>query len=171
MGPQAHRDWPYVRQRTEGGWRSLQTHEVRITITTGVPLLQDGVGLRYMEGSPNTVLLVSNDAADTGLVRKTLAAIPDNQWRLESVARLAEGVERIRQGGVAAVLLDLTLFDSDGIATFEAIFDAAPLIPILILASPENERTAWKAVRLGAQDHVLKDHLDAYWLPRILRSI
>ena len=91
-----------------------------------------------MDGTPITVLLVSDDAADTGMVRKALAALPDNEWALESVGRLADGVKRIRQGGIAAVLLDLTLSDSQGIDTFAAIFAAAPLLPILVLASPEN---------------------------------
>ena len=85
--------------------------------------------------------------------------------------RSSDGLKRLRKEGIDAVLLDLFLPDSQGIETFEALFEAAPLVPILVLANGENEDIAWQATQRGAQDHLLKDHLDAYWLPRILRSV
>jgi diguanylate cyclase (GGDEF)-like protein/PAS domain S-box-containing protein len=124
-----------------------------------------------MNDNALTVLLISDDAADVRLIRKALAEATDNEWRLEQVTRLSDGVNRLRKEAIAAVLLDLFLPDSQGIKTFEALFEAAPMVPILLLASQENEEIAWQATRRGAQDHLLKDHLDAYWLPRILRSV
>jgi diguanylate cyclase (GGDEF)-like protein/PAS domain S-box-containing protein len=123
--------------------------------------------------NPNrlTVLLISDDAADARLIREALAGLDENAWRLQRVRGLSDGVKRLRKDEIAAVLLDLFLPDSQGIETFQALFEAAPLVPILVLASRENERVAWQATQRGAQDHLLKDHLDAYWLPRILRSV
>ena len=118
-----------------------------------------------------TVLLISDDATDARLIRKALAGPTDSEWRLEQVRRLSDGVIRLRKEGIAAVLLDLFLPDSQGIKTIEALFEAAPLVPILVLADRENEAIAWQATTRGAQDHLLKDHLDGYWLPRILRSV
>jgi diguanylate cyclase (GGDEF)-like protein/PAS domain S-box-containing protein len=118
-----------------------------------------------------TVLLISDDADDVSLIRNALTRATGNEWRLERVRRLSDGVNRLRKQGIAAVLLDLFLPDSQGIKTFEALFEAAPMVPILLLASQEHEEIAWQATRRGAQDHLLKDHLDAYWLPRILRSV
>jgi len=124
-----------------------------------------------MNANTLTALLISDDAADAKLIRKALSDLAHNEWRLERVQRLSDGVSRLTKEGIAAVLLDLFLPDSQGIETFEALFKAAPLVPILVLARPENEVIAWQATQLGAQDHLLKDHLDAYWLPRILRSV
>jgi len=124
-----------------------------------------------MNDNPLTVLLISDDAADARLIRKALAELADNEWRLEWVRRLSDGVNRLRKAGIAAVLLDLSLPDSQGIKTFEALFEAAPLVPILVLANRKNEAIAWQATQRGAQYHLLKDHLDGYWLPRILRSV
>ncbi len=118
-----------------------------------------------------TVLLVSDVAADARLIGKALAGSTGNEWRLERVGRLCDGVNRLRKSGIGAVLLDLFLPDSQGVGTFETLFEAAPLVPILVLTDRENEAIAMQATRLGAQDHLLKDHLDAYWLPRILRSV
>jgi diguanylate cyclase (GGDEF)-like protein/PAS domain S-box-containing protein len=117
-----------------------------------------------------TVLLVSDVPAEARLIGKALAGSTGNEWRLERVGQLCDGVNRLRKTGIAAVLLDLFLPDSQGIGTFETLFEAAPLVPILVLTDRENEAIAMQATRLGAQDHLLKDHLDAYWLPRILRS-
>ena len=124
-----------------------------------------------MNANTLTVLLVSDDADDALLIRKALSDLTDYGWHLEWVRRLSDGIKRLRKEGIAAVLLDLFLTDSQGIETFEALFQAAPLVPILVLANRENEDVAWQATQRGAQDHLLKDHLDAYWLPRILRSV
>jgi diguanylate cyclase (GGDEF)-like protein/PAS domain S-box-containing protein len=124
-----------------------------------------------MDESVSTVLLVSGDPVDVVLIERALAEPPGGLLRLERVGRLAQGVERLKRGRIDAVLLDLFLPDSQGIATFEAVLEAAPLVPILLLASRENEEVAWKATQLGAQDHLLREHFDAYWLPRILRSV
>jgi diguanylate cyclase (GGDEF)-like protein/PAS domain S-box-containing protein len=117
------------------------------------------------------VLLISDDADDATLIRRALSDLTDDQWCLERVGSLSDGIKRLRKDGVAAVLLDLFLPDSQGIETFEALFEAAPSVPILVLANRENEASAWQATQRGAQDHILKDHLDAYWLPRVLRSV
>jgi diguanylate cyclase (GGDEF)-like protein/PAS domain S-box-containing protein len=124
-----------------------------------------------MNANTLTVLLISDDAADARLIRKALSELTDSEWRLERVRRLSDGVDRLRKEGIVAVLLDLFLPDSQGIKTFEVLFEAAPLVPILVLANPQHEDIAWQATQRGAQDHLLKDHLDAYWLPRILRSV
>ncbi len=124
-----------------------------------------------MADTARTVLLISDDTADAWRIQKALTESRNSEWCLERVSLLSEGVDRLRTEGIAAVLLDLFLPDSQGIRTFEVLFEAAPMVPILLLASQENEEIAWEATRRGAQDHLLKDHLDAYWLPRILRSV
>lgn len=124
-----------------------------------------------MNTNTPTVLLISAHADDAMLIRKALTEVHDNEWCLEQVSRLSDGVKRLRKGGIAAVLLDLFLPDSQGIETFDALFEAVPLVPILILANRENEDIARQATQRGAQDHLLTEHFDAYWLPRIVRSV
>ncbi|MBC8006755.1 MAG: EAL domain-containing protein [Prolixibacteraceae bacterium] len=118
-----------------------------------------------------TVLLVSDDAADVTLIRAALSAPGDSKWRLQHVRRVADGIDLLKKQEIDVVLLDLFLPDSQGIKTFETLFAAAPLIPFLVLVSQENEVIAGEATQRGALDHLRKDHLDAYWVPRILRSV
>ena len=95
-----------------------------------------------MNANTLKVLLISDDADDAALIRKALSDPTENRWHLERVRRLSDGVTRLRNQGIAAVLLDLFLPDGQGIGTFETLFEAAPLVPILVLANRENEAIA-----------------------------
>jgi diguanylate cyclase (GGDEF)-like protein/PAS domain S-box-containing protein len=72
---------------------------------------------------------------------------------------------------IGAVLLDLFLPDSAGMETFDRLYHAAPQIPILILTAVQDEDTAKLAVQRGAQEYLLSDRLDAYLLPKAVRSM
>src|SRR5467141_246271 len=72
--------------------------------------------------------------------------------------------------GIAAVLLALSLPDSQGLETFDKLFIAAPDIPILILGGDVNEALRKQAVVRGAHDYLLQGHLDSYSLSRALRN-
>jgi diguanylate cyclase (GGDEF)-like protein/PAS domain S-box-containing protein len=79
-------------------------------------------------------------------------------------------MECIVETETTAVLLDLSLPDSDGTRTLEELFKVAPEIPILVLGGENQEAAAAEAVSRGAQDYLLPDHLDSYSLPRALHS-
>ena len=83
----------------------------------------------------------------------------------------SEALERLGTHGIAAVLVDLLLPDSDGVATFDRLFRAAPQIPFLVLSSSQDEAIAKLAVQHGAQDYLLKERLDFYLLPKMLGSM
>ncbi len=69
------------------------------------------------------------------------------------------------------MLVDLMLPDCQGIETFDRLFLAAPQIPILVLSGAQDEAVAKLAVQHGAQDYLLKNHLDAYLLAKALGSM
>ena len=68
-------------------------------------------------------------------------------------------------------MVDLFLPDCHGIETFDRLFHAAPQIPILVLSAAQDEEVAKLAVQHGAQDYLLKSHLDEYLLPKALDSM
>jgi diguanylate cyclase (GGDEF)-like protein/PAS domain S-box-containing protein len=69
------------------------------------------------------------------------------------------------------VLSELDLPDSRGIHTFDRLFRAAPQVPILIIGDVGDEASARLAVTRGAQDYLLKGHLDSYLLPKTVASM
>jgi diguanylate cyclase (GGDEF)-like protein/PAS domain S-box-containing protein len=115
------------------------------------------------------ILLIEDDPAVAGKIHVALGGEESGSFDLQWTRRLSEGLARLAAGTVDAVLLDLSLPDSQGIETFDKLFLAAPDIPILILGEHLNEVLAKEAVGRGAQDYLLPDHLD-YSLPRALRN-
>ena len=115
------------------------------------------------------ILLIESDAVAAKEIRAALASAASGTFDVEWVGQLSEGLARLRKGGIDAVLLSLSLPDSQGIETFDKVFIAAPDVPILILGGNVSEALAKEAVQRGAQDYLLPDHLD-YSLPRALRN-
>ena len=115
------------------------------------------------------ILLIESDPATVDKIRAALGTVGSGSFEVEWVRQLSEGLERLSKGGVAAVLLELSLPDSHGIETFDKLFSAAPDVPILILGD-SNEALAKEAVGRGAQDYLRAGHLDSYSLPRALRN-
>jgi diguanylate cyclase (GGDEF)-like protein/PAS domain S-box-containing protein len=116
------------------------------------------------------ILLIQNDPAAAGRIGVALAAGDAGSFEVEWVRELSRGLERLSKKGIAAVLLDLSLPDSEGVATFDKLFAASPDIPILILAGNASEELAKEAVSRGAQDYLVAAHLDTYSLQRALRN-
>ena len=128
-----------------------------------------GVRGPYTEGM--RVLLIGDDPADIRAVRGALADPSGASFEVECATRLPDGLERLSRPGIAVVLLDLSLPDSQGIASLEQVRQAAPHIPILVIGSPGDQDIARQAVEHGAQDYLEKSHLDSYVLPRALRHV
>ncbi|HMG59239.1 MAG TPA: EAL domain-containing protein [Burkholderiales bacterium] len=119
------------------------------------------------------ILLIQDDPTDTKAVRSAL----NGSFQVEWVSSCAAGLERLAQEGkpqtvgIGAVLVDLFLPDCHGIETFDQLFHAAPQIPILVLSAAQDEEVAKLAVQRGAQDYLLKNHLDGYLLSKALVSM
>jgi diguanylate cyclase (GGDEF)-like protein/PAS domain S-box-containing protein len=123
---------------------------------------------------PQTVLLIHSDSAKAKVVKDALLHSSDGFFSVEWVERCSEGMRRLRRDGkerVAAILVNLFLPDSHGLETFDRLFQTSSDVPILVLSSPEHENTAKLAVQRGAQDYILEDHLDNYFLPKALRNM
>lgn len=123
---------------------------------------------------PQTVLLIHGDGAKARVVKDALLNSADEFFVVEWVETCSESLRRLRRDGkerIAAVLVNLFLSDSHGVETFDRIFKIAPDAPILVLSSVEHENSAKLAVERGAQDYILEDHLDSYFLPKALRNM
>ncbi|MGA8230128.1 MAG: EAL domain-containing protein [Candidatus Acidiferrales bacterium] len=121
--------------------------------------------------SDQCVLLIEGSAYDAARILGELRLAPTERLHVEWLTELSSGIKRLRNGGVAAVLLDLTLPDSQGVETFDKLFHAAPRVPISILSFSEAEASARQAVQHGAQDYVIKNQADGYRLRRMVRTM
>lgn len=117
------------------------------------------------------ILVIESDLSKTTLIRTALSDARDGPFFVEWVANLSVGLERLREGGINAILLNLYLSDSQGIETFNRLYEIDRLIPILILSELDNEDIAKRAIQLGAQDYLLTGHIDSYNLSSAIRNV
>jgi len=116
-----------------------------------------------------TVLLIEDNPGDARLIRELLSEEKGGSFRLEYADRLSLGIERLASGKVDIVLLDLGLPDSQGFDTFIKVHNSVPQVPVVILSGLTDEELAARAVREGAQDYLVKGHVDSDLLGRSLR--
>lgn len=124
-----------------------------------------------MNDKPTTVLLVDDHADDSRLIQEALAGTGGKAFRVDRVTQLSAALEQIDREDFDVILLDLTLPDSQGLVTFDQVFKAAPNAVIMILSEAGDEASANQAVQRGAQDYLVKNHVDAHWLPRALHYL
>jgi DNA-binding response OmpR family regulator len=112
------------------------------------------------------VLLVEDDDAYAAVVGTELESSP---LELQRVATLHAARAILARETFDAILLDLSLPDSTGMATVEAVQELVPDTPVVILTGTADEELSVTAVQLGAQDYLLKHEVDGIALVRAVR--
>ncbi len=115
------------------------------------------------------ILLVEDNPGDARLLRETLVETLFSRFELIHVEELSEGLQRLQQEHFDLILLDLMLPDEQGFGTFTRTHSQAPRVPIIVLTGLDDETLAFKAVREGAQDYLVKGQFDGNLLVRAMR--
>ncbi|MCZ6680830.1 MAG: diguanylate cyclase [Candidatus Poribacteria bacterium] len=115
------------------------------------------------------ILLIEDNEDDVLLIQETLAEAKGAPFDLECAGRLSTGLDRLARGGVEVVLLDLSLPDSQELATLDRTHAQAPDVPIVVLTGLDDEALGVKAVQQGAQDYLVKGQVDSNLLVRAMR--
>ena len=124
-----------------------------------------------MTRTPLNILLIEDNPGDARLIREMLADASngDGSFRLEWAGCLQQGRERLLQGRVDLVLLDLSLPDSHGLETCRAIREAAEDVVVIVLTGHDDMDAGTHAVQEGAQDYLVKGRVDGALLTRAIR--
>lgn len=128
-----------------------------------------GSDLAVAEGERVKVLLIEDNPGDARLIEIMLASEAGTLFEIEWVDRLAHGLERLHEGGFGLVLADLSLPDSQGLESFQQLHARAPGLPIIVLSGLSDTTMAVQAVHEGAQDFLIKGHVDGAMLVRAMR--
>jgi len=115
------------------------------------------------------VLVIEDSTIDYRVIESRLEKARGIDFHITHAERLADGLECLAREGVDIVLLDLMLPDSQGLETVRSVRAEAPGVPIVVLTSAEDERTAFSAIRQGAQDYLIKREVDTNLLVRSAR--
>ncbi len=115
------------------------------------------------------VLVIEDNPGDADLIRALFHEAAREQVQVETADRLKEGLSRLSLGGIDLVLLDLSLPDSQGLATLHATVQAASEVPVVVMTGFDDEAMALDAVKQGAQDYLVKGRVGAGLLARTCR--
>jgi len=115
------------------------------------------------------ILLVEDNPGDIRLLREYLKEAGADRYQITHADRLAEGLERLAEVNVDAILLDLSLPDSHGMDTLVRMREAAKAVPIVVLTGIEDEALGMQLIQAGAQDYLIKGQVTGPLLTRSLR--
>ncbi len=114
------------------------------------------------------VLIIEDNEEHALLLERLLDSAGDRHFESHVANTLGDGIVILQREAIDVVLLDLSLPDSSGQATFLSVSKAAPQVPVVVLSGIGDVSLALEIVQNGAQDYLVKGHVDNHLL---LRSV
>ncbi len=122
-----------------------------------------------MKNKTTHILLIEDNPLDARLVKEYLNDCLSFGYEMTTAETLTLGLAKLNDGSFDLILLDLNLPDSTGMVTFKKIFSASSHIPIVLLTGINDEALATQAIKLGAQDYLVKGQINATVLVRTIQ--
>ncbi|MBI2193266.1 MAG: EAL domain-containing protein [Planctomycetes bacterium] len=121
-----------------------------------------------MSDRPREPCILIVEDSPTEALRLQLV-LDDAGFEPAGVSLLSDALGRASEGGIDAIVLDLTLPDSEGLQTIARMIQAAPNVPIVVLTGQHDENLGLQALKEGAQDYLVKGQADGQALVRSIR--
>lgn len=101
---------------------------------------------------------------------KCLRLLRQQQFEVVCVGRLADGLAQLKARNAGLVLMALSLPDGQGTEAFVKVHEAAPHLPMIVLATRAEAKLAASLMPLGAQDYLLVPELTGPMLARAIHN-
>ena len=119
------------------------------------------------------ILVIEDDPGDLRLIqlniRRSGVQTLSRENSLICARTLREGIAVAATNPPDVVLLDLSLPDSSGLATVQALRAEVPGVPIVVLTGQDDHQLAEAALQAGAQDYLVKGQFEHDALGRAIR--
>jgi CheY-like chemotaxis protein len=144
----------------EGNWRIAQKEEELVATT------MLGAALNSLISEPRPVmmdriLVVEDDGAMRKILRRLFSS---EGYEVDVVPDVVCGLERLRQGTPAAVILDLPRPGSSGCELCRKNANLIPGLPLLILGGSSDVADKVHRLEMGADDYVTVRSVQGNWL-------
>src|ERR1700733_222463 len=114
------------------------------------------------------ILLIEDNPSDRELLNIYLRDVYSGKSTLFTADSLTSGLKLIESASIDIIILDLSLPDSWGLETFNKLHAKVPGTPVIVITGLEDESVGVDAVKMGAQDFLIKGKVKA---KGFLRSI
>jgi signal transduction histidine kinase len=115
------------------------------------------------------ILLIEDNPGDARLVEILLEESDFLDCKIINKQSLTEGIEALNEEDFDIVLLDLTLPDSRGFDTLQRLIQAHPDVNVIVMTGLSDKALGLNAVKVGAQDFLMKGGFDSDLLAKTLR--
>lgn len=123
-----------------------------------------------MTNADMLLLVVEDNPSDVAWLRDRLRRAPSGESiDVHHAPTLEQAFDRLSQGGVDVVLLDLNLPDATGLETLRKVGTRFPEVPVVVLTGVHNEEAGLAAVNCGAEDFLVKGEVEGGQVARSLR--
>lgn len=117
--------------------------------------------------APLRILLLEDSRADA---RVTEEGLRDSDDRIDcDIAATLSEVSAQRLEQVDCAVVDLGLPDASGLQALRRLRELSPELPVVVLTGLDDGATGLAALRLGAQDYLVKQHADGHSVARAIR--
>jgi PAS domain S-box-containing protein len=115
------------------------------------------------------LLLIEDCPADARLINIMLEQSWAVNVQCDWVDNRTDGIDRLRSGAYDVVLLDLGLPESTGLETLKIVCRETSVPTLVVMSGSSDEEVALQALQAGAQDYLIKGHVDGASLARSIR--
>jgi PAS domain S-box-containing protein len=122
-----------------------------------------------MDQTPVRVLLVDDDENAFILLRRLLSKISREKFDVEWASSYNAGLAAIQRQRHDVYLVDYRLGPDSGLDLLSEAISLPASAPIIILTGADDPKVDLEAMRMGAADFLVKDHLDAAMVERSIR--
>ena len=115
------------------------------------------------------ILLLEDNEDDVVLIEELIADESKLLFEVVVADRMSTAISHLERSDFDIILLDLSLPDSQGLATLKKMQTQASWLPIIVMTGLDNNTLGDTAVREGAQDYLVKGQFDRGTLLRAIR--
>jgi diguanylate cyclase (GGDEF)-like protein len=115
-----------------------------------------------------SVLLIEDEQLIARVTEQMLKKASMRKYSLVHSRTLKDALERLRAEDFDVLLLDLNLPDSSSMDTLQAVLEESLDTPIIVLTGMTNYEMGFKAIKLGAQDFLVKGDFNFLMLDRAI---
>ena len=121
---------------------------------------------------PNTldILYVEDDEEDARILCRNFENEKTSSYQITHSATFTDALMKLKEKKFGAILLDLNLPDGRGLNGIEDIKDIYPDLPVVIITGYDDESMAIEALQKGAQEYIVKAHINNNIIKRVLQS-
>jgi len=115
-------------------------------------------------------LVIEDNGSHAALIGDEIGSVLEG-WRLEVVPTVAEARRRLNAHSYDLCVLDYWLPDGDGLDLLKEIRARTPALPTLFVTTASSAKVAVEAMKLGADDFIVKEEGYLAMLPYAIREV